>query len=65
MEPKQSIRGEWFVCITALTGLVWAICDAAGLGIWWSAGISFVAGFNVRLLALSLGWEEPLAKERM
>jgi len=39
------------------------ICDAAGLGTWWSVGISFVIGFTVRLLALYLGWEEPLAKE--
>jgi uncharacterized membrane protein YjjP (DUF1212 family) len=61
--PKQFIRGEWFVTIAALTGLVWLICDAAGLGTWWSAGISFVVGFTVRLLALYLGWEEPLAKE--
>ena len=63
VEPKQFIRGEWFVSIAALTGLVWLICDAAGLGTWWSVGISFVGGFTVRLLALYLGWEEPLAKE--
>jgi uncharacterized membrane protein YeiH len=61
--PKQFIRGEWFVTIAALTGLIWVICDAAGLNAWWSAGISFVIGFTVRLLALYLGWEEPLAKE--
>ena len=61
--PKQFIRGEWFVTIAALTGLVWVICDAAGLNTWWSAGISFVVGFTIRLLALYLGWEEPLAKE--
>lgn len=61
--PKQFIRGEWFVGIAALTGLVWVICDAAGLGTWWSAGIAFVVGFTVRMLALYLGWEEPLAKE--
>jgi uncharacterized membrane protein YeiH len=63
VEPKQFIRGEWFVSIAALTGLVWVICDAAGLNTWWSAGISFVVGFTVRLVALYLGWEEPLAKE--
>jgi hypothetical protein len=34
------IRGEWFVTIAALTGLIWVICDAAGLGTRWSAGIS-------------------------
>ena len=61
--PKQFIRGEWFVAIAALTGLVWVICDAAGLNAWWSAGISFAVGFTVRLLALYRGWEEPLAKE--
>jgi len=61
--PKQFIRGEWFVTIAALTGLIWIICYAAGLNAWWSAAISFVIGFTVRLLALYLGWEEPLAKE--
>jgi uncharacterized membrane protein YeiH len=61
--PKQFVRGEWFVSIAALTGLVWLLCDAAGLGAWSSAGISFVVGFTVRLLALYRGWEEPLAKE--
>ena len=61
--PKQFIRGEWFVTIAAFTGLIWVICDAAGLNAWWSAGISFAVGFTVRLLALYRGWEEPLAKE--
>jgi uncharacterized membrane protein YeiH len=61
--PKQFIRSEWFVTIAALTGAVWLICDAAGLGTWWSVGISFVIGFTVRVLALYRGWEEPLAKE--
>ena len=61
--PKQFIRGEWFVTIAALTGLVWLICDAAGLGSWWSAGISFVIGFTLRIIALYRGWEEPLAKD--
>jgi uncharacterized membrane protein YeiH len=61
--PKQFIRGEWFVTIAAFTGLVWVICYAVGLNTWWSAGISFVVGFTVRMLALYLGWEEPLAKE--
>jgi uncharacterized membrane protein YeiH len=60
--PKQFIRGEWFVSTALLTGIVWVICDAAGLGTWWSAGIAFVAGFTVRTLALYRGWEEPLAK---
>jgi uncharacterized membrane protein YeiH len=61
--PKQFIRGEWFVAIAALTGLVWVVCDAAGLNVWWSAGISFVIGFTIRVIALYRGWEEPLAKE--
>ena len=61
--PKQFIRGEWFVAIAALTGLVWVICDAAGLNTWWSAGISFAVGFTIRVIALYRGWEEPLAKE--
>ena len=61
--PKQFIRGEWFVVIAALTGLVWVICDAAGLNTLWSAGISFAVGFTVRVIALYRGWEEPLAKE--
>ena len=61
--PKQFIRGEWFVSIAALTGLIWVLCDAAGLGTWWSAGVSFVLGFTIRMLALYRGWEEPLAKE--
>jgi hypothetical protein len=61
--PKQFIRGEWFVAIAALTGLVWVLCDAAGLAVWWSAGISFAVGFTVRVIALYRGWEEPLAKE--
>jgi uncharacterized membrane protein YeiH len=61
--PKQFIRGEWFVSIALLTGAVWIACDAAGLGTWGSAGISFAIGFTVRLIALYRGWEEPLAKE--
>lgn len=61
--PKQFVRGEWFVPIAALTGLIWVICDEAGLNGWWSAGISFVIGFTLRVIALYRGWEAPLAKE--
>ncbi len=61
--PKQFIRGEWFVVIALLTGMVWVLCAWAGLNTWWSAGIAFVVGFTIRLLALYRGWEEPLAKE--
>ena len=61
--PKQFIRGEWFVSVALLTGIIWVICDAAGLGIWPSAIISFAIGFVVRLACLYSGWEEPLARE--
>jgi uncharacterized membrane protein YeiH len=61
--PKQFIRGEWFVGIAALTGLTWILLDWAGVGPWWAAGISFVVGFTVRVIALYRGWEEPLARE--
>ena len=61
--PKQFIRGEWFVGVALLTGVVWVICDAVGLGTWTSVAISFAVGFTVRVIALYRGWEEPLAKE--
>ena len=61
--PKQFIRGEWFVSIAALTG---AGLDRRHLGRRRhvvAAGISFVIGFTIRVIALYRGWEEPLAKE--
>ncbi len=61
--PKQFIRGEWFVGIAALTGLVWIAADSAGLGTWWATGIAFAVGFTIRMIALYRAWEEPLAKE--
>jgi hypothetical protein len=61
--PKQFIRGEWFVSIALLTGIVWVLCAWAGLNTWWSAGVAFVVGFSIRILALYRGWEEPLARE--
>jgi len=61
--PKQFIRGEWFVTTAVLTGAVWVVCDAAGMGTWPAALISFAVGFTFRILALYRGWEEPLAKE--
>jgi uncharacterized membrane protein YeiH len=61
--PKQFIRGEWFVTIALLTGVVWVLCAWAGLSTWWCVGIAFVIGFTIRVLALYRGWEEPLAKE--
>jgi uncharacterized membrane protein YeiH len=61
--PKQFIRGEWFVSIAALTGLVWIVVAWAGAGTWLAASIAFIIGFTVRLTALFRGWEEPLARE--
>jgi len=61
--PKQFIRGEWFVAIAALTGLVWIIADSLGAGEWLAAGIAFAVGFTLRVMALYRAWEEPLAKE--
>ena len=63
MPPKQFIRGEWFVAIAALTGLVWILLTWAGVGPWWAGAISFVVGFTIRVSALYLAWEEPLATE--
>jgi uncharacterized membrane protein YeiH len=63
VSPKQFIRGEWFVAIAALTGLVWILATWAGIGPWGAAAISFVIGFTVRVIALYRAWEEPLAKE--
>jgi uncharacterized membrane protein YeiH len=66
--PKQFIRGEWFIGIALLTGLVWVvsywlIVQHGGGSVWWPTGIAFAIGFAVRMLALYRGWEEPLAKE--
>jgi hypothetical protein len=61
--PKHFIRGEWFVGIALLTGLVWVLCDTVGLNTGGSAAIAFVVGYSLRLIALYPGWEEPLAKE--
>jgi hypothetical protein len=48
-------------------GIVWVICDAAGLNTWWSAGISFVVG-HLRVLACTAlggpGQEPPLRTRR-
>lgn len=61
--PKQFIRGEWFVTVALLTGIVWVLCATGGLPTWASALVAFVVGFAVRMLALYRGWEEPLARE--
>ena len=64
--PKQFVRGEWFVTIAALTGLIWILLNSWGLDAWngWAAYLlAFAIGFSLRLLALYRAWEEPLAKE--
>lgn len=61
--PKQFIRGEWFVSIAALTGLVWILTFWATDNTWVALGVAFVVGFVVRVAALWYAWEEPLAKE--
>jgi uncharacterized membrane protein YeiH len=61
--PKQFIRGEWFVAIAALTGAVWIVLDALGVGTWLAVLGAFAIGFGLRVLALYRGWEEPLALE--
>jgi uncharacterized membrane protein YeiH len=61
--PKQFIRGEWFVSIAALTGLVWIVVYWAGGNTWVAAGVAFLVGYCVRVAALWYAWEEPLARE--
>ena len=61
--PKQFIRGEWFVSIAALTGLVWILVYWASGNTWVAAGVAFLVGYTVRVLALWYAWEEPLANE--
>ncbi len=63
LPPKQFIRGEWFVGIAALTGFVWIVMYAFGVGTWISVAVAFFVGFTLRVLALYRGWEEPLATE--
>jgi uncharacterized membrane protein YeiH len=61
--PKQFIKGEWFVTTALMTGAIWLVCDAIGLGTWVCVGIAFVFGYTFRVLALYRAWEEPLASE--
>jgi len=63
LPPKHFIRGEWFVGIALLTGIIWVVCASAGLNTWVCAAIAFAIGYTVRILALYYSWEEPLAKE--
>ena len=66
--PKQFVRGEWFVGIALVTGLVWVvlywlIVQQGGASVWWPTFISFGIGYTLRVTALYRGWEEPLASE--
>jgi uncharacterized membrane protein YeiH len=61
--PKQFIRGEWFVSIAALTGLVWILVYWASGNSWVAVGIAFIVGYTARVAALWYAWEEPLARE--
>ena len=61
--PKQFIRGEWFVGIAALSGAAYLVLNELGLGTWPAVLGAFTTGFVLRLAALYLGWEEPLASE--
>lgn len=61
--PKQFIRGEWFVAVAALTGLVWILVFWASGNTWVALVVAFIAGFSVRVLCLWYAWEEPLASE--
>ena len=44
--PKQFIRGEWFVTIAALTGLVWILVYWASGNTWVAAGVAFLIGYT-------------------
>src|SRR5262245_61184480 len=61
--PKQFIRGEWFVSIAALTGLLWILVYWATANTWVATGIAVVIGYTLRVLALWYSLEEPLASE--
>ena len=60
---KQFIRSEWFVTTAVVTSLAWILLDWAGLATWASIILAFVIGFAFRLLAMFLGWEEPMPRE--
>lgn len=61
--PKHFIRGEWFVPVAVLTGLVWILVYWAGGNTWIAAGTAFLVGYATRVAALWWAWEEPLARE--
>jgi len=60
--PKLFVRGEWFVSVAVLTGVVWTALESMGLNTWICAGVAFTTGYAVRVLAMYRGWEEPLAQ---
>jgi uncharacterized membrane protein YeiH len=60
--PKHFVRGEWFVSVAALTGVMWIALFALGMNTWVCAGVAGVTGYGVRVLAMYRGWEEPLAQ---
>ena len=59
---KRSVLVKWFVSIALLTGIIWVLCDTAGLNTRVSAVIVLMAGYTVRVLALYYACEEPLAR---
>lgn len=61
--PKQFIKGEWFVSIAALTGLVWILTYWSGGNTWVAAGVAFLVSYVVRVAAPWYAGEEPLASE--
>ena len=63
VEPKQFIRGEWFVLTAVLTGAIWVACDAIGFSSWVSAAVALAIGYTFRVTALYRAWEPPLARE--
>lgn len=61
---SRSPSGSSAICSHTRTGgVIWLSADALGASTWLSAGIAFVIGHVVRVLALYRAWEEPLAKE--
>jgi uncharacterized membrane protein YeiH len=57
--PKHFVRGEWFVSVAVLTGVVWIALFALGLNTWIRAGVALATGYAVRVLAMYRGWAEP------
>jgi hypothetical protein len=60
---KNFTRSECFVGAAVLAGIVWVLAIQPGAGPRLAVCIAFVVGFAFRLIALFLGWEEPMSKE--